>query len=303
MGIKTWEIRNNEHLARSISGSFRHYMGFIHGFIDRKNPYVPNPHERWSRARTRLARGFFKLSLFHVVASTFPQLSGKGASMFWHEETNGHTSRAIVSLLMGFSIYFWMGGLADIIFTLVELILKVRTRDMFNQPYLSTSLRAFWRWRWNATVQESLEKAVTTDGVEDSVRYTEDQSERKQKQAGPRKGVVMRRPFRDVALAAFKVFFLSGVLHDHVNWIAFGDAPYRNIIFFMLQFVVVALEMGLSKSLIYKSMPSLVRWSAVVLFAAWTGPTFVGPYMRNGGLAIFPMPKWGMPAWWPTLTL
>lgn len=94
-------------------------------------------------------------------------------------------------------------------------------------------------------------------------------------------------------IAGLQIFILSGLFHDHINWVTFGEASFQTTIFFLLQFVAVAAELQLSRTRLYKSLPPVVRWGGVMTYAALCAPFFVAPYYRGGGLSTFPFPDYG----------
>ncbi|TPX70376.1 long-chain-alcohol O-fatty-acyltransferase [Spizellomyces sp. 'palustris'] len=285
--LRTWEILNNAALESSIKGNLKHFCGYLHAFVDRRNPHLRDPVERGERFLRRTGRGILKLVGFHFASCSVPFLNGSEAAEFWAGTTYLSPSRYLVTVLAGLIMYLWMGGIADVLFSIIELLLRVRTRDMFERPYTSTSLRAFWRWRWNGPFQECLARAIIGGGQSERVRYNE--KEKVDEERNDTKPTSMSATM----LAAFNIFLLSGVFHEHVNFVAFKDISAQNCMFFLIQFVGLAMELQWSRTKMYKSLPDPLRWCAVLLFAALSGSLFVAPYMRNGGLKAFPFPDFG----------
>ncbi|KAI9017123.1 hypothetical protein BC832DRAFT_8411 [Gaertneriomyces semiglobifer] len=227
-----------------------------------------------------------KVLAFHPLMCAVPSFSGDLAREAWASHPYFSLSRFVMTLGGGAIIYLWMGGVADLGYALLETVVNVRVRDMFAAPWEATSIRSFWKWRWNATFQEGLECAIVpgepvrTEEVDHKKHDGEPKHHDKQK----------KMSFMQTMFSAFLIFLLSGFFHDAVNYATWGYLSPTTTIFFFLQFLAVAIEFPVSKMMIYRLTPKYIKIVAVLLWLAVSGGLFVAPYMQHGGLAVFASP-------------
>ncbi|KAI8917796.1 hypothetical protein DFJ77DRAFT_457846 [Powellomyces hirtus] len=274
--FRTIELIRNPVFASSVSGSKRIFIMFINTFIDRPNPYLDRD-EIPKRFVVGVLRGTFKMGLFGLISA----LNSKwNMTTVWKQTSFLDPSRHAVALLMGFGIYLWMGAISDFVQAIAEAVLHIRTRDMFYEPFTSTSLRTLWAYKWNATVQDALANAVMKPQPAINISCAKKHDDPQQTERRPRASL----------LEILAIFVMSGLFHDHVSYCSFGELSLQTTAFFICQAAACLVEANLSRTEVYRQLPFPFKWLLVMTFLGLTAPLFVGPYIRNGGILTFPFP-------------
>lgn len=139
-------------------------------------------------------------------------------------------------------------------------IVRLITRDKYgiqtiNQyPLLSTSVREFWGKRYNRLAGSVFRECVF-------------------------------RPLHDhlcsPEIASLVTFFLSGLLHAHINVVVLDDITtiYPTVCFFILNSIFCSIEKKLLSNMSVGS-----RWLCTFMFLLLTLPLFVSSYSRQGSM-------------------
>ncbi|KAJ3175339.1 hypothetical protein HDU87_006289 [Geranomyces variabilis] len=297
--LRAVELARRPAFARRLArAGFKQFLAFEMVFVDRADPAVGPKDQVVERRNWRLTRSLLKGITFTILASFLAHLD---ITHIWATTAFLDPQRHAIAAAMGVALYLWMGCVADLVVGLAEPVVGIRMKDMFNNPFLATSLRSVWRGKWNSAFQEALENAVrvpSTDVEEGETDVkvdaeTEYATASVSSQPPASLSLPPARPARTRASVPdiIAVFLLSGVFHDHVNHVAFGTTSLLTTAFFAAQAVGCLLEALLLPSARTSAMtiPRAVGgWLVAVAWLVLTAPWFLDPYIKAGGPVALP---------------
>ena len=157
----------------------------------------------------------------------------------------------------GFGLFLLINSLANCQLTLWACVAGVEMEDMFNRPYLATSLRDFWGRRWNILISNVFKRIVYL----------------------PLGG----RNNRVVAYSA--VFFASAVYHEYLNFYS-GLTPLHNLHFFVVMGLAttgstmawVRIGPWLDRMQVPRRVVSVFSWAGTLVVLLSVAPSFFKPY-------------------------
>ncbi|GBB83239.1 hypothetical protein RclHR1_00100043 [Rhizophagus clarus] len=143
------------------------------------------------------------------------------------------------------------------------------TNHMFIYPYLSTSPRDLWSFRWQLFLNGSFKELAYLPARNIFIN--------KSKKLGDAIGV----------LAAFT---MSAILHEYIIFVFFNKCSGDNLFFFILHGIIFVIwegvigstketEEGFSEEKI--TMKKILRWSIMLMIILFTIPGFAEPYVRH----------------------
>ncbi|KAI8585813.1 hypothetical protein BDZ88DRAFT_331797 [Geranomyces variabilis] len=291
--LRAVELARRPAFARRLArAGFKQIFAYEMTFVDRADPAVGPKEEVAERRNRRLARSLLKGITFTILSSALAHLD---ITHIWATTEGFDLQRYAVAAGMGVALYLWMGCVADLVVGLAEPVLGIRMKDMFNNPFMATSLRSVWRGKWNSAFQEALENAVrvpSTDEDEDEkdvmkCPQTSRSSPPVASSLPPPRPARTRASVPDI----LAIFLLSGIFHDHVNHVAFGTTSLLTTAFFAAQAVGCLLEALLLPSPRTATMriPRAVGgWLLAMAWLVLTAPLFVDPYIKAGGPLALP---------------
>ncbi|CAO3704039.1 unnamed protein product [Rhizopus stolonifer] len=161
------------------------------------------------------------------------------------------TKSMYYSVLMGFKGYMLMNCSA-LCLAVIQLVSGIDTIQVFNRPFLATSLQDFWGRRWNVIVRNLFFKQV----------YHHPETVTGKNQFG-----------------RWRAFLLSALVHEVIMSLVNRQITLENFGFFMVQGLGVAIE----RSLLTRS--PLLRHMVTFLFLSLAGKLFLLPFIRSPELS------------------
>jgi hypothetical protein len=156
----------------------------------------------------------------------------------------------------GFAFYLLMSSFSDFGVSVDSLLVgpndTARVVDIWNYPFLATSPRDFWGRRWNLlfrTIFHQLLFVPIAIGIDPILELLQLQTISKKKKRIPthlvKKTALLnanRASPEGRLVAATVVFLFSGLLHEWINYIAFGERSMENVAFFLLHAAACAVQ-------------------------------------------------------------
>ncbi|KAJ3016015.1 hypothetical protein HKX48_004271 [Thoreauomyces humboldtii] len=286
--MRTAELARDDALCRSVvQGGWKGFVAWSWIFVDRTDTRIVGAGKRFW---VRMFRASFKIVLFAAMRTLFSHYHTVTSVRIWWDGTPWYSPKLyLASLGMGLAFYIWMGGVADLLIGISEPVLGIRMRDMFDSPFLASSVRGFWARRWNGMYQEALANVFAGKRLPTDTKKTDDETV-----CAPDAGVPAPMTFptgpREPTsfLRALAVFVLSGIFHDHINLITFHVRSLNTTLFFVIQCLLCFAEMRLSRTAWYKRTGKWVRWAACLTVLGIAAPLFVGCYIRAGAVLALP---------------
>jgi hypothetical protein len=164
--------------------------------------------------------------------------------------------------LLGIILYLHLSMSLDMILGLTGLLFNVRMNSAFPSiPFTSTSLRVFWSQRWDIIVKRVLH---------------------------PMSFVVIPRltgttTTMNKTARAFLAFALSGAQHEFVLMMITDRWSGKNMLFFMLQAMLIAIEIAIKLPVkTTSSIGKLAGWAWTMGALLVTSPIFFDPWIEAG---------------------
>lgn len=181
---------------------------------------------------------------------------------------------------------------------------KERIVGLFNYPLLATSPRDFWGRRWNLlfrTIFHQLLFVPIALYIDPLLAYLDMQTGSKKKKRVPSHLVkkssslsAHRASPEGRLIAATTVFFFSGVLHEFINYVSFGEYTMENLAFFLVHAAACAIQTQMIQTYPNWKMGKfssfaerLLYWALNTLFLLSTAPLFLAPFYRNDFFSRF----------------
>jgi hypothetical protein len=167
--------------------------------------------------------------------------------------------------LLTFLLYLSVDFVSGIGFGIYGIIFKLRMNSVFPAfPFVATSLRDFWSYRWNNLIKSSLHliSFVVLPKLIDPII-----------------------PMNKVAKSLF-AFTLSGFIHEYAIWFVSGNWSGKNMIFFLLHGLLVLLEITIHLPVKPNTLKGkLMGWIWTTGITLMTSPLFFDPLIEAGVFA------------------
>jgi hypothetical protein len=104
---------------------------------------------------------------------------------------------------------------------------------------------------------------------------------------------MQKPPATNIAMGVMVSFFLSGILHEYLQWQVFSEkenSRLEQFAFFMIQGIlcvgqgIFQRSTGFGRKWGNNILGNFVGWIVTVALMLFTGPLFIGPYCRSGKL-------------------
>ncbi|CAB4411801.1 unnamed protein product [Rhizophagus irregularis] len=137
------------------------------------------------------------------------------------------------------------------------------TNHMFRYPYLSTSPRDLWSFRWQLFLNESFKELAYL----------------------PARNLFINRSknFRD-AIGVLAAFTMSAILHEYLIFVLFNKFSFDNFSFFTSHGIILVIWesiFGSIKENEESSSKRILGWSIMMMIILFTLPGFVEPFVRH----------------------
>ncbi|KAG1468325.1 hypothetical protein G6F56_003894 [Rhizopus delemar] len=251
--------------------------------LDPSSKEIPAHNSRY-RGAALVFLGFLKFSFMNLLVEPFlPSKTVFGLYYSWF-----HPMSLIYTLLYGLKIYCTLGGM-DIVLGIEQMITGWNMLELFDSPILATSPRDFWSVRWNRTVRNLLHSQVFSEGKrieiqeEKKLGYELSEDEEQEVLVIVETSKSARKRAKEQQKNEEEQ--MSGIFHELLVMSACRKLTLENITFFLVQGVVVALEVALRQGAL-KQKPEgktrVVCIAAQLTFMMITGRLFLGPFLRYG---------------------
>lgn len=150
---------------------------------------------------------------------------------------------------------------------------------MFNHPLISSGFRDLWANRWNLPVTDVL-KNVIFRGVSFPISQYFHESHR-----AKTRREYSKRTFRENAEAAFLTFLVSGLFHEVMSYMAFGDFRWANVKYFSWNAIGCSLEVAFEHGLFrrYATLKHTIPFRIVfITLWAYGSETYTDGYLMFG---------------------
>ena len=157
-------------------------------------------------------------------------------------------------------------------------VFGVKNQDVFNKPFMSTSLRDWWSRRWNLVFKDQFYDIVFSmlnPGIKTPSRdYKKTDGDKENKET--------RVDARTKSIAALATFLFSGVLHEYYVLATFGPEYVGwNVVYFLLHGLLTTLETLFLAHRMRSGWPNWIRIITTHLILLSLMPFFQIPYLLN----------------------
>lgn len=227
-------------------------------------------HARWENAKD-LVRSVGKMLVSLVLIRCIPPPEAF-LDMSWWQNRLYHA-------LLGFILLLCLEGFVGGFFAAWGVLLDRHQRHMFNRPLISAGFRDLWSRRWNLPVHDVLH-GVVFEGMTFPISRWMHASHRYERHTPEH----ANRTYRENVQAAFLTFLVSGLFHEGMSYMAFGQIRGANIVYFSWNALGCSLEVFLHRR--YPTMKAVQRrWWFRVLFVslwAWGSESYTDGYLNYG---------------------
>lgn len=174
-----------------------------------------------------MCRGLSQWLCLHIILHQVPH-----SILSLHSRTFDllSLSNFLIYTLYAFILYFALGMLINLTFGFIGFVCNVYLHSIYpGYPFLATSLHDFWSHRWNFYVKTILHR-LTFIALPKLIRFS------------------VKSPIH-LAVSGWIAFFISGLLHEFMFFIAMDDyqSTGKSFLFFMIHGTLVAAELTIKK--------------------------------------------------------